>query len=59
MSAMSQVILALISGLVGAVVGGAMTVWGSMKALNTNPFGVVSETRLAVGNVCRKPVGAL
>ena len=35
MSAMSQVILALISGLVGAVVGGAMTVWGSMKALNT------------------------
>lgn len=31
---MAQVILSLISGLIGAVVGGALTVWGSLKTLN-------------------------
>jgi hypothetical protein len=30
-----QVILSLLSGLVGAIVGGSMAVWGSMKSLNT------------------------
>jgi hypothetical protein len=32
---MEQVVLSLISGLLGAIVGGAMALWGSMKSLNT------------------------
>src|ERR1035441_4235369 len=31
---MGQVILSLVSGLLGAVVGGALTVWGSLKTLD-------------------------
>jgi len=30
-----EILIQLFSGLVGAIIGGAMAVWGSMKALNT------------------------
>lgn len=36
MSDMDQVVISLISGVLGAVVGGTMTVFGSMKVLSTS-----------------------